>query len=78
MAPAFDTYSRDPDDVARVFRYFAEVETPRLGSRVYTDYCAGSFPYSFFGAAAYYVSGRGDIDCDGYVLDGPRNGDRGF
>ncbi|MCR9098112.1 MAG: DUF2332 domain-containing protein [bacterium] len=41
MAPAFDTYSRDPDDVARVFRYFAEVETPRLGSRVYTDYCAG-------------------------------------
>ncbi len=41
MAPAFDTYSRDPEDVARVFRYFAEVETPRLGSRVYTDYCAG-------------------------------------
>lgn len=41
MAPAFDTYSRDPDDVAQVFRYFAEVETPRLGSRVYTEYCAG-------------------------------------
>jgi len=41
MAPAFGTHSRDPEDVAQVFRYFAEVETPRLGSRVYTDYCAG-------------------------------------
>ena len=41
MAPAFDAHSRDPEDVARVFRYFAEYETPRLQSRVYTDYCAG-------------------------------------
>ncbi|MEM9174834.1 MAG: DUF2332 domain-containing protein [Myxococcota bacterium] len=41
MAPAFDTHSRDPEQVAELFRYFAEVETPRLQSRVYTDYCAG-------------------------------------
>ena len=41
MAPAFDTQSREPEDVARLFRYYAEFETPRLHSRVYTDYCAG-------------------------------------
>ena len=41
MAAPFDTQSRDPEDVARTFRYFAEVETPRLQSRVYTDYCFG-------------------------------------
>ena len=29
------------DDLARVFRYFGEVETPRLDSAVYTDYSLG-------------------------------------
>lgn len=41
MAAPFDAHSRETDNVARHFRYFGEVEAPKLGSRVYADYCAG-------------------------------------
>jgi hypothetical protein len=36
-----DMTARDPDGLSRIFRYFAEVETPRMDSPVYTDYCFG-------------------------------------
>lgn len=31
----------DPKDIARIFQYFGEVETPRMGSAVYTAYSLG-------------------------------------
>jgi hypothetical protein len=37
----FDSHSREPDNVARHFRHFGEVEAPKMDSRVYADYCAG-------------------------------------
>ena len=37
----FDSHSREPDNVARHFRYFGEVEAPKMDSLVYADYCAG-------------------------------------
>ncbi len=36
-----DMTVRNPEGLARVFRYFGEVEAPRLGSPVYTAYCLG-------------------------------------
>lgn len=36
-----DMAARDREGLSRIFRYFAEIETPRLGSRVYTDYSFG-------------------------------------
>ena len=36
-----DMTVRNPEGLSHVFRYFGEVETPRLGSRVYTVYCLG-------------------------------------
>lgn len=36
-----DMAARDLEGLARMFRYFAEVETPRLDSPVYTDYSFG-------------------------------------
>lgn len=33
--------ARDPDRLSKIFRYFGEVETPKLNSRVYTDYSLG-------------------------------------
>ena len=36
-----DMAARDLAGLSRIFRYYAEVETPRLGSPVYTDYSFG-------------------------------------
>jgi len=36
-----DMAARDRKGLSRIFRYYAEIETPRLGSPVYTDYCFG-------------------------------------
>jgi len=36
-----DMHARDREGLARIFRYFGEVETPRLDSRVYTIYSLG-------------------------------------
>lgn len=41
MHDPFDVHSRDPDSLAKLFRYFGEVETPRLDSKIYTDYSLG-------------------------------------
>lgn len=41
MAEPFDVVARDAASLAKLFRYFGEVETPRLDARVYTDYCLG-------------------------------------
>ncbi len=41
MAELPDPRARDPEALARFFRYFGEVETPRLGSRVYTAFSLG-------------------------------------
>lgn len=36
-----DMTARDPEGLSNIFRYYAEVETPRMDSPVYTDYCFG-------------------------------------
>jgi hypothetical protein len=36
-----DVHARDPQGLARYFRYFGEVETPRLHSKVYTAFSLG-------------------------------------
>ena len=36
-----DMAARDLEGLSRIFRYYAQVETPRMGSSVYTDYCFG-------------------------------------
>ncbi len=36
-----DVHARDPEGLARYFRYFGEVETPRLHSKVYTAFSLG-------------------------------------
>ena len=36
-----DMAARDREGLSRIFRYYAEVETPRLDSPVYTDYSFG-------------------------------------
>ncbi len=41
LTAPFDSHSREPDNVARHFRYFGEIEAPKMDSRVYADYCAG-------------------------------------
>ena len=41
MGKLADMAARDLDGLSQVFRYYAEVETPRLDSQVYTDYCFG-------------------------------------
>jgi hypothetical protein len=41
MSSLPDMRERDREGMARVFRYFGEVETPRLDSRVYTIYSLG-------------------------------------
>jgi len=33
--------NRDLENLAKVFRYFGEVETPKLNSNVYTSYTLG-------------------------------------
>lgn len=41
MSEIPDSRARDPEGLAKIFRYFGEVETPRLNSAVYTAYSLG-------------------------------------
>ena len=39
MDPIPDIWARDGEGLSRIFRYYAEIETPRMNSPVYTEYC---------------------------------------
>jgi hypothetical protein len=41
MVDLTDPENRDLEDLAKVFCYFGEVETPKLNSNVYTSYTLG-------------------------------------
>jgi hypothetical protein len=41
MSGLLDMNARDPEGLSRIFRYYAEVETPRLDSPVYREYSFG-------------------------------------